>query len=114
LTRQVAPLSIAANTSSFVAIRSGSGRATKCAAPSAEVEAHLQQSLAIARRQAAKSLELRTTMSLCRLWQQQGQYREAQAMLAVIYDWFGEGFDTCDLIEARSLLTELTSLVVAD
>jgi DNA-binding winged helix-turn-helix (wHTH) protein/tetratricopeptide (TPR) repeat protein len=61
----------------------------------------------IARKQQAKSLELRATMSLARLWQQQGKKEEAQHMLAEIYNWFTEGFDTADLKEAKVLLDEL-------
>ena len=64
-------------------------------------------SLDVARRQEAKSLELRAAMSLCRLWQQQGKRTEAQALLAPIYGWFTEGFDTKDLQEAKGLLDEL-------
>jgi predicted ATPase len=67
----------------------------------------LQQALAIARRQQAKSLELRAAMSLARLWQQQGKRAEAHALLAPIYSWFTEGFDTADLASCRSLLEEL-------
>jgi predicted ATPase len=70
-------------------------------------EACFQQALAIARRQQAKSLELRAAMSLSRLWQQQGKRDEAQGLLAPIYGWFTEGFDTADLQEARALLEEL-------
>ncbi len=60
----------------------------------------------IARRQSAKSLELRAVMSLARLWQQQGKKEEARRMLAEIFGWFTEGFDTTDLKEARELLKE--------
>ncbi len=63
-----------------------------------------QQALTIARRQQAKSWELRAAMSLSRLWQQQGKRAEAYELLAPIYDWFTEGFDTADLQEARALL----------
>ena len=55
----------------------------------------------------AKSLELRAAMSLSRLWQQQGQRAEARELLAQIYSWFTEGFDTPDLQEAKALLDEL-------
>ena len=65
------------------------------------------QALNIARRQQAKSLELRAAMSLSRLWQQQGQRAEARALLAPIYGWFTEGFDTADLQEAKTLLEAL-------
>jgi len=72
-----------------------------------EVEACFQQALAVARRQQAKSLELRAAMSLGRLWQQQGKRDEARELLAPIYGWFTEGFDTADLQEAKALLEEL-------
>jgi predicted ATPase len=68
-----------------------------------QAAACFQQALAIARRQQAKSWELRAAMSLSRLWQQQGQQAEARALLAPIYGWFTEGFDTADLQEARAL-----------
>ncbi|MBI3798578.1 MAG: AAA family ATPase [Deltaproteobacteria bacterium] len=73
----------------------------------AEAEACFHQAIEIARRQHAKSLELRAVMSLARLWQQQGKQTEAHLMLAEIYDWFTEGFDTKDLQEAKALLEEL-------
>jgi predicted ATPase len=73
-----------------------------------EAEACFQQALAVARRQQAKALELRAAMSLARLWQQQGQRAEAHALLAPIYNWFTEGFDTADLQEAQALLEELS------
>ena len=62
----------------------------------------------MARRQQAKSLELRAAMSLSRLWQQQGKRDEAHELLAPIYGWFTEGFDTADLQEAKALLEELS------
>jgi predicted ATPase len=75
------------------------------AAPEAShAEACFQQALDIARCQQAKSLELRAAMSLGRLWQQQGKRQEAQALLAEVYHWFTEGFDTADLQEAKALL----------
>jgi predicted ATPase len=61
----------------------------------------------VARRQEAKSLELRAAMSLARLWQQQGKRQEAHDLLAPVYYWFTEGFDTADLIDAKMLLDEL-------
>jgi predicted ATPase len=76
-------------------------------APQAEAEAWLQRALDVARRQEAKSLELRAAMSLVRLWQQQGRRAEARDLLAPIYGWFTEGFDTADLQEAETLLDEL-------
>jgi predicted ATPase len=72
-----------------------------------QAEACFQQALAVASRQEAKSLELRAAMSLSRLWQQQGKRGEAHALLAPIYGWFTEGFDTADLQEAKALLEEL-------
>jgi predicted ATPase len=75
--------------------------------PQAEVEAWLQRALDVAHRQEAKSLELRAAMSLARLWQQQGKRADAHALLAPIYAWFTEGFDTADLQEAKALLKAL-------
>jgi len=72
-----------------------------------QAEACFQQALAVARRQQAKSWELRTAMSLARLWQQQGKHAAARQMLAEGYGWFTEGFDTPDLQEARALLDAL-------
>jgi predicted ATPase len=76
--------------------------------PQAEAEAWLLRSLDVARRQEAKSLELRAAMSLSRLWQQQGKRADARELLAPIYGWFTEGFDTADLQEAKALLEELS------
>ena len=70
-------------------------------------ESHFRQSLAIARRQDAKSLELRAATSLARLWRDQGRRDEARELLAPIFGWFTEGFDMPDLIEAKALLEEL-------
>ena len=75
--------------------------------PQAEAEAWLQRALDVARRQEAKSLELRTATSLGHLWQQQGKQAEARALLAPIYGWFTEGFNTADLQEAKVLLEAL-------
>jgi predicted ATPase len=75
--------------------------------PQAEAETWLQQALTVARRQQAKSLELRAAMSLARLWQRQGQRAAAYELLAPIYGWFTEGFDTADLQEAKTLLDAL-------
>jgi TOMM system kinase/cyclase fusion protein len=72
-----------------------------------QVETCFHQALTIARHQQAKSLELRAAMSLAGLWQRQGKHAQAQALLAPIYGWFTEGFDTADLQEARALLTAL-------
>jgi TOMM system kinase/cyclase fusion protein len=73
-----------------------------------EADTCFRQALEIARRQQAKSLELRAAMSLSRLWQQQGKRDEACELLAPIYGWFSEGFDTADLQEAKALLTEVS------
>ena len=72
-----------------------------------EAEAYFQQAIEIARRQRAKSLELRAVMSLSHLWQQQGKRAEAHELLAEVYNWFTEGFDTVDLQEAKALLDQL-------
>lgn len=72
-----------------------------------EAEACFLKAIDIARHQQAKSLELRAVMSLSRLWQQQGKQKQAHQMLAEIYSWFTEGFDTKDLQEAKVLLEEL-------
>jgi DNA-binding winged helix-turn-helix (wHTH) protein/predicted ATPase len=72
-----------------------------------EAEACFRQALDVARHQQAKSLELRAAMSLARLWQQQGKRTEAHQLLAEVYGWFTEGFDTADLQEAKALLDTL-------
>jgi predicted ATPase len=77
------------------------------AAHAAAAEACLHQALEIAHRQQAKSWELRAAMSLARLWQCQGKRTDAYALLAPIYGWFTEGFDTADLQAAKALLAEL-------
>ena len=73
----------------------------------AEAEACFQKALDVARHQSAKSLELGAAMSLARLWQEQGKTVEARNLLAPVYNWFTEGFDTKDLQEAKALLAEL-------
>jgi predicted ATPase len=78
-----------------------------CQRGTPEAEAWLQQALDVARHQGAKSLELRATMNLSRLWQQQGKRAAARELLAPVYGWFTEGFDTADLQEAKALLEEL-------
>jgi predicted ATPase len=72
-----------------------------------DAEANFHQALAIARRQQAKSLELRAAMSLAHLWQRQGKRAAAYELLAPIYGWFSEGFNTTDLRQAKALLAEL-------
>lgn len=72
-----------------------------------EAEACFLKAIEVSRQQQAKSLELRATMSLARLWKTQGKQEEARKMLAEIYGWFTEGFDTKDLQEAKALLEDL-------
>jgi predicted ATPase len=74
----------------------------------AKAEAYFERSLAVARAQQAKSWELRAAMSMARLWRDQGKRQEARELLAPIYGWFTEGFDTPDLKQAKTLLDELT------
>jgi hypothetical protein len=76
--------------------------------PVSSPEACFLKAIEIARRQSAKSWELRAATSLARLWQQQGKKQQARKRLAKIYGWFTEGFDTADLKEAKTLLEELT------
>lgn len=75
----------------------------------AHVEECFQNAIAIAEKQSAKMLRLRASVSLCRLWKRQGKFEEARQLLQEIYDWFSEGFDTPDLIEAKALLNSLSS-----
>jgi predicted ATPase len=72
-----------------------------------KAEEYFEHALAVARQQQAKSWELRAAMSLARLWRDQGKPRQARELLAPIYGWFTEGFDTLDLKEAKALLSEL-------
>jgi class 3 adenylate cyclase len=72
-------------------------------------EQNYHQALATAKRQSAKTLELRAAMSMARLWRDQGKRHEARDLLAPVYGWFTEGFDTLDLKEARALLDELAT-----
>jgi predicted ATPase len=74
-----------------------------------DAELRFIRSLSIAREQHAKSWELRTATSLARLWYDQGRRIEARDLLAPIYGWFTEGFDTLDLKEAKALLDALAS-----
>jgi hypothetical protein len=86
-------------------LRTGAGNPAQVAL----AEEDFRESIMIARGMSAKSLELRATTSLARLLEQQGNRAEASAILAEIYNWFTEGFDTLDLIEAKALLDELES-----
>jgi predicted ATPase len=80
---------------------------TENAADEQQAEACFQSALSVSRSQSAKSLELRAAMSLSRLWQRQGKKEEAKNLLAEVYGWFTEGFDTTDLKQAKLLLEEL-------
>ena len=79
--------------------------------PQDTAEAYFLKAIEIARQQQARSLELRATVSLARLWQQQGKLHAARKTLSAIYHWFTEGFETADLQEAKALLDELTYTV---
>jgi predicted ATPase len=73
----------------------------------ARAEAYFERALEVARAQQAKSWELRAATSMARLWRDQGKRDEARELLAPVYGWFTEGFDTLDLKEAKALLDEL-------
>jgi len=75
----------------------------------AKAQAYFERALSVARAQQAKSWELRAAMSVARLWRDQGKREEARELLAPVYGWFTEGFDTLDLKEAKALLEELAS-----
>ena len=82
--------------------------ALKSLAPDTEkAEKHFDRALAVARQQQAKSWELRAAMSMARLWRDQGKLQQARELLAPVYGWFTEGFDTLDLKDAKALLDEL-------
>ena len=84
-----------------IALVTGAGRG--------EREGLFRAALTVARQQQAKSWELRAVMSMARLWRDQGKRDEARDLLAPVYGWFSEGFDTCDLKDAKALLDELAS-----
>ena len=73
-----------------------------------EAEGCYQEAISVARHQQAKSLELRAAMSLARFWRNHGRRGEARDLLAAVYDWFTEGFETPDLKDAKALLDELS------
>ena len=79
----------------------------------AKAQAHFERAIAIARAQQAKSWELRAATSLARLWRDHGKRQQARDLLAPVYGWFTEGFDTADLKEAKALLDELTEPAIA-
>jgi predicted ATPase len=74
----------------------------------AKAEAYFERALGVAREQQAKSWELRAAMSMAQLWRDQGKPQQARELLAAVYGWFTEGFDTLDLKKANALLEELT------
>jgi predicted ATPase len=74
-----------------------------------KAEGYFKHALAVAGQQQAKSWELRASMSLARLWRDQGKLQQGRELLAPVYEWFTEGFDTRDLKEAKALLEELAS-----
>jgi predicted ATPase len=86
-----------------IALKSPERDATKA-------EAYFERALSVARQQQAKSWELRASMSLARLWRDQGNVQQARELLAPVYGWFTEGSDTLDLKEAKALLEELPSV----
>ena len=75
----------------------------------AKAEAYFERALEVARQQQAKSWELRAAMSMARLWRNQGKPDEARELLAPVYGWFTEGFDTRDLQDAKKLLDGLSA-----
>jgi hypothetical protein len=86
------------------------GRRTDGSEPdAAKAETYFERALAVARGQQAKSWELRAAMSMARLWRDQGKGQQAHDLLAPVYGWFTEGFDTLDLKEAKALLDEFES-----
>jgi predicted ATPase len=74
-----------------------------------KAEAYFARALAVARQQQAKSWELRVAMSMAGLWRDQGKRNEARDLLALVYGWFTEGFDTLDLKQAKTMIEELSS-----
>ena len=76
-----------------------------------KAEAYFERALAVARQQQAKSWELRAAMSMARLWRDQGKPQQARELLAPVYGWFTEGFDTLDLKEAKALLGEAIRVI---
>ena len=85
-----------------IALKSSEQDATKA-------ETYFERALAVAPQQQAKSWELRAAMSLAQLWRDQGKVQQARPLLAPVYRWFTEGFDTRDLKDAKALLEELAS-----
>jgi adenylate cyclase len=83
------------------------GEISRAQSAGAEAEPCFRRAIEVAQRQGAKLLQLRAAASLARLWQSQGRLREGRELLAPLYDWFTEGFDTADLKDAKALLDEL-------
>jgi predicted ATPase/class 3 adenylate cyclase len=90
-------------------VRNTAGEIAIKEADAAKAQAHFERALSIAREKQAKSFELRAAMSLARLWRDQGKVQQARELLAPVYGWFTEGFDTRDLKEAKALLEELAA-----
>jgi predicted ATPase len=84
------------------------GEIARQSPPTAKAETYFEHALTVARKQQAKSWELRAAMSLARLWRDQGKVQQARELLAPVYGWFTEGLDTRDLKEAKALVEELT------
>ena len=78
-------------------------------ADTTRAEQYFKRALTVARQQQAKSWELRAAMNMAQLWRDQGKRKEARELLAPVYGWFTEGFDTLDLKDAKALLDELSS-----
>jgi len=89
-------------------LRKTAERSKRKARTEAEAERCFQQALTVARQQKAKSLELRATLNLGRVWAAQGEGKKARSLLSKRYHWFTEGFTTADLKEAKVLLEELS------
>ena len=85
------------------------GEITLMSPDAAKAAAYFDRALALAREQQAKSWKLRASMSLARLWRDQGKVQQARELLAPVYGWFTEGFDTRDLKEAKALREELAA-----
>ena len=87
----------------------GKSRLSRRSRTLTKAEAYFERALAVAREQQAKSWELRAAMSMARLWRDQGKPQQARELLAPVYGWFTEGFDTRDVKEAKALLEELAA-----
>jgi predicted ATPase len=102
--RRCSRLLIGSKSWAWLSTRSGLPKTASPEPDAAKAEAYFERALAISRQQQAKSWELRAAMSLARLWRDQGKMRQARELLAPVYGWFTEGFDTLDLKEAKASL----------